>query len=154
MGRLDVALGTVPELPVTVVFVDLEGFKAINDRHGHVVGDRVLVEAARRIRSTAPSADTVARLGGDEFVIVFRKAAPREVATMIRVLGQPIPLIGGDSATLVASVGVAARRPGEGAEDLIARADHAMCVDKRDRRQTLARLPGALPSSLRKLISR
>ena len=85
----------VPELPITVVFIDLDGFKAINDRFGHRAGDSVLAEAARRIRSAAVSADTVARLGGDEFVIVFRDPAPKEIERVGRTLRDPIPLAGG-----------------------------------------------------------
>jgi diguanylate cyclase (GGDEF)-like protein/PAS domain S-box-containing protein len=143
MGRLDVALGTVPELPVTVVFIDLDGFKAINDRFGHRAGESVLAEAARRIRSAAVSADTIARLGGDEFVIVFRVPAPKEIERVGRALRDPIPLAGGGTADLVASIGVATRHPGEGADEVLARADQAMYRDKRDRAGTppgLARL--------------
>jgi diguanylate cyclase (GGDEF)-like protein len=153
MGRLDVALGTVPELPVTVVFVDLDGFKAVNDRHGHKAGDLVLTEAARRIRSVAASADAVARLGGDEFVIVFRDPATKEIERVRRVLHDPIPLAGGGRAELVASIGVATRRPGESADDVLARADQAMYRDKRDR---AVLVPGVarITSPLRRLARR
>ena len=147
MGRLDVALGTVPELPVTVVFVDLDGFKAVNDRFGHRAGDSVLAEAARRIRAAAVSADTIARLGGDEFVIVFRDPAPKEIERVGRTLREPIPLAGGGTADLVASMGVATRHPGEGADEILARADQAMYRDKRDRagpQPALARLTSPL----------
>jgi diguanylate cyclase (GGDEF)-like protein len=132
MGRLDVALGTVPELPVTLAFIDLDGFKAVNDRHGHMVGDSLLVEAGRRIRAAAASADTVARLGGDEFVVVFRAPETAEIERVRRTLDEPIPLPGGQRAELVSSVGVATRNPGECAEELLGRADQAMYRDKRD----------------------
>jgi diguanylate cyclase (GGDEF)-like protein len=146
MSRLDVALGTVPELPVTLAFVDLDGFKAVNDQHGHVAGDAILCEAARRIRAATPSADTVARLGGDEFVVVFREPQPTEIERMRRTIEEPLPLPGGARAELLASVGVATRHPGERAEDLLARADSAMYRDKRDH---VGR--SRLPSPLRRL---
>jgi diguanylate cyclase len=55
---------------VVVLFVDLDGFREINDRAGHDVGDRVLREVARRLKETARASDQVARVGGDEFVVV------------------------------------------------------------------------------------
>jgi diguanylate cyclase (GGDEF)-like protein/PAS domain S-box-containing protein len=151
-SRLDVALGTVPELPVTLAFVDLDGFKAVNDRHGHMVGDLVLAEAARRIRAATPSADTVARLGGDEFVVVFREPQPAEVARLRAMIDEPIRLPDGVRAELVASIGMATRRPGEGAEDLLARADQAMYRDKHGHAARM-RVPSSLrlPGSLRRI---
>jgi diguanylate cyclase (GGDEF)-like protein/PAS domain S-box-containing protein len=146
MSRLAVALGTVPELPVTIAFIDLDGFKAVNDGHGHAAGDSVLVEVARRIRSATPDADTVARLGGDEFVIVHRGPARAELERVRRLLQGPFPLAGGGSARLVASIGTATRRAGEEGEELLGRADQAMYQDKR----TLAGHP-RLPATLRRI---
>jgi diguanylate cyclase (GGDEF)-like protein/PAS domain S-box-containing protein len=56
---------------VALVFVDLNGFKAINDQHGHAVGDRVLITTATRLKNTLRESDTVARIGGDEFVLIL-----------------------------------------------------------------------------------
>ena len=72
MDRLDQALAKLRRDAgqVAVLYVDLDGFKAVNDRHGHAYGDAVLVEAARRLRRTVREADTVARLSGDEFAVV------------------------------------------------------------------------------------
>src|SRR5206468_1317617 len=72
MDRIDHALDAShrSKRAVGLLYVDLDGFKAVNDSGGHVAGDRTLVEVAKRLRSTLRPGDTVARLGGDEFVIV------------------------------------------------------------------------------------
>ena len=63
-------------LPLAVAFLDLDGFKNVNDTYGHDVGDLVLCETARRLVSTVRGADIVARLGGDEFVVVYEPNDP------------------------------------------------------------------------------
>lgn len=71
--RLDHALRAAlrARSPISIVLLDLDGFKAVNDTHGHATGDAVLVEVALRLAHTARASDTVARLGGDEFGIVL-----------------------------------------------------------------------------------
>jgi len=75
-----------------VLFLDLDGFKPINDRHGHAAGDHVLTEVARRIKATIRSGDTVARLGGDEFVVMTADAnGVEELSTRLRAtIREPI----------------------------------------------------------------
>jgi diguanylate cyclase (GGDEF)-like protein/PAS domain S-box-containing protein len=97
---------------VTVLYLDLDDFKAINDTHGHAVGDRVLMTVADRLVRVLRPADTVARLGGDEFAVVAEglpEQAAQELAERVaETLSQPVALADGASELpVVASVGVA-----------------------------------------------
>jgi diguanylate cyclase (GGDEF)-like protein len=116
--------------PVAVLFLDLDGFKAVNDSAGHESGDRVLVEAARRISGTLRVGDTVARIGGDEFVVVLETGTPPEGALLtaervLAVLSRDY-VIDGQSHRTGASIGLAFSAPGGSASDLLRRADAAM----------------------------
>lgn len=128
-----------------VLLIDLDGFKVINDLHGHEAGDRLLVEVARRLKAELREVDTVARLGGDEFVVVFDELdgdstdiskQARTVAEKIRAaLALPFDLTG-DSAikgvACSASIGVASfAGQGPGAVDAMRLADLAMYEAKR-----------------------
>ena len=122
-----------------VLFIDLDGFKQINDRYGHPVGDAVLRTAAQRLKDCARSSDLVARLGGDEFVIVcndLRK--PDDVKILMERIEQamlkPIEL---DQHPLKvgASTGLALYpENGHTAESLLAAADEAMYRNKAQRK--------------------
>lgn len=116
---------------VGVMLVDLDNFKVINDEHGHESGDRVLREAARRLRESVREVDTVARHGGDEFVVVLaelRQAADatRIARKILQSLMQPIT-VDGRAFRLGASIGISTY-PNDGAdpEDLLKKADLAM----------------------------
>jgi diguanylate cyclase (GGDEF)-like protein/PAS domain S-box-containing protein len=125
------------EQTVSVLFIDLDDFKLVNDTFGHHVGDQVLIEIASRLRQVVRSVDTVARLGGDEFV-AFCEALPehevREVAQRIRdSIGIPL-MIGGDAVRIGASIGVETTNdPTVTFAELLARADQAMYRQKRAR---------------------
>jgi diguanylate cyclase (GGDEF)-like protein len=116
---------------VAVIFIDLDGFKAINDRHGHLAGDRLLVAVAKRLLRVVRRTDTVARLGGDEFTIILESLqcsadAARIAEKVLASLRQPFEL-GGFVVGLGASLGIAlAQQPGQGAERLTRQADAAM----------------------------
>jgi diguanylate cyclase (GGDEF)-like protein len=121
--------------PSSVLFLDLDGFKNVNDTLGHDVGDQLLKAVAGRLTSAVREADTIGRLGGDEFVIVIDgaslDAAPHLVADrVVSVLRQPFELEGVDRPlALSASVGVAVTGDGS-ASDLLRDADTAMYLSK------------------------
>jgi diguanylate cyclase (GGDEF)-like protein len=98
----------------TLLFLDLDGFKTINDRLGHAAGDEVLVSIAKRIRGNVASKDLVARFGGDEFAVLLRDVTDPAVARMIagRVLAaiaQPLE-VEGHRASVTGSIGIAMPR--------------------------------------------
>ena len=113
---------------VTVLFIDLDGFKEVNDSLGHEQGDRVLRDVGSRIASVVRSGVTVGRLGGDEFLAIMQGsdiAAGRVVAK--RIIDGIVQV--GSVLTqfpLSASVGIATGTPNESAEEILRRADHAM----------------------------
>lgn len=122
---------------LSVLFVDLDGFKAVNDSLGHGAGDRVLVDAAQRIETVAAQAAVVARIGGDEFIVASeRQGAPeaRSVEKMadqiIASVGMPYDLNHGQ-VELGASIGIATWVPGMTADDLVNAADRAVYRAKR-----------------------
>ena len=118
-----------------LLFIDVDSFKAINDRHGHLIGDQVLVAAAQRLVAAARASDTVARIGGDEFVVLCEQldhADRRLVALAQRISAQ----ISADMATekellrVTVSIGITIATADEDADALIRQADGAMYVAK------------------------
>ncbi len=135
--RMQVALAQArrDKLTLSVCMLDLDGFKAVNDEHGHAAGDALLVEVARRLQSSLRENDTVARLGGDEFVLLMADLQhPQEShSTLERVLqaiAQPIAL-GGAMVSVSASLGMT-RYPHDDADadTLLRHADQAMYAAK------------------------
>jgi diguanylate cyclase (GGDEF)-like protein/PAS domain S-box-containing protein len=127
---------------LALLFIDLDWFKAINDRWGHEAGDAVLVAVAQRLQSVVRHTDTVARFGGDEFVIVLGETCGAAALTTVmeKVIGaiaEPI-IWKGTVLRIAASVGLA-RYPEDGldAQSLLQRADESMDCDKA-RRQSRA----------------
>jgi diguanylate cyclase (GGDEF)-like protein len=138
--------------PVAVLYVDLDRFKQVNDELGHGVGDRVLVEVARRLRSVVRKGDTVARIGGDEFAVLLEDlghdASPRlalaQAAAHIRtVLSRPID-VDGNLLPVSGSVGVALGLD-VAPDELVRRADEAMYVEKRKATAARTGVLAALP---------
>jgi diguanylate cyclase (GGDEF)-like protein/PAS domain S-box-containing protein len=119
---------------VAVVFGDLDGFKAINDRHGHLVGDHLLAGVARRLRGVARAMDTVGRYAGDEFVVICEdlddEAGARLAAERLhQEVARPLD-VDGVMVDVAMSLGVALAESGESAESVLDRADRAMYRSK------------------------
>jgi diguanylate cyclase (GGDEF)-like protein len=137
IDRISLACSHLARRPgvVGLMFVDLDGFKAINDKHGHPVGDLVLVETARRLQAVMRIDDTLARIGGDEFVILLDQVDPESLPMLAERIEQAISKPIAADAGLVrmgASVGYTiTTRHDESYEALITRADHAMYAAKR-----------------------
>jgi len=134
--RLEQALARARRrtVPLAVLFIDLDGFKQVNDVHGHEAGDTVLAEAGDRLRALVRTADTVARYGGDEFTVLAEDVGDVEAAQHLgeRIadeLARPYPggLEVGASVGIAFTANPAATTP----DGLIRRADHAMYRSKR-----------------------
>lgn len=121
---------------LAVLFIDLDGFKAVNDQHGHDAGDLLLQEVSRRICGLIRrGGDTVARLGGDEFVVLLEDIAHQDqvdllVEQLINAISQPV-ILQGNSVRVGASIGISfGSVDGADAAGLIQHADAAMYVAK------------------------
>ncbi len=126
------------EAAFALMFVDLDGFKAVNDALGHHAGDVLLQEVAQRMRQTVRQYDVVARLAGDEFAIVLKgihdeQTVQRIAEKMLRILRQPIEVDEqGNTARVSASIGIYIHMPGEyDPSRVLSMADHAMYEAKR-----------------------
>ena len=122
---------------MVLFFIDLDGFKAVNDNYGHQAGDDVLKTVAKRMLASVREADTVARLGGDEFAIIFDEIdEPESMAEMarkiIREVSRPVALKNDRQCSVGASIGISSY-PGNGIEidSLMSAADDAMYASKR-----------------------
>lgn len=122
---------------VAVCYLDLDGFKAVNDEHGHDAGDQLLQTIAQRLTASIRPLDTAARLGGDEFVLVLTCVDDAEwppvLARVIEAIREPVTLASGAVVRVGATSGVAVFAPEDtaSAHELIERADHEMLRGKR-----------------------
>jgi diguanylate cyclase (GGDEF)-like protein/PAS domain S-box-containing protein len=117
-------------LMLAVLFIDLDGFKAVNDTYGHQAGDELLIDVADRLKSNIREVDTVARLGGDEFVVILTDINMRQNVTHVtRKLMESLnePYLGLETPTVTPSIGIALfPEDGIDMETLIESADKAM----------------------------
>ncbi|MCP5433691.1 MAG: GGDEF domain-containing protein [Alphaproteobacteria bacterium] len=125
--------------------LDLDGFKAVNDTHGHAAGDAILCAVARQLKAPIRATDFAARLGGDEFAVLFVNCSPEGAEARIQAIQRTLaaislPWVSGPL-TVRASLGVAAYGPQSEAGELFATADRAMYAEKRRARVEWLRQP-------------
>jgi diguanylate cyclase (GGDEF)-like protein/PAS domain S-box-containing protein len=122
-------------LPVSLVVIDLDAFKAVNDAHGHPAGDHVLIETAERMRALVRDTDVIARIGGDEFLVLCPNTSAQAVDALVRRLRQdlrqPIGLGEGVDVSMGCSIGTATADTLVELERLLHDADAAMYRSKR-----------------------
>jgi len=123
-----------------LLFLDLDGFKAVNDRHGHAAGDWVLGRVGRLIAGSVRASDVVARVGGDEFVVLLWNLNEAQAIAKARALEaliaeSPFEQKRGKNYTLGLSAGLTMLQDGDTSEAVIARADEAMYARKRERKE-------------------
>jgi diguanylate cyclase (GGDEF)-like protein len=136
---------------VVLLFCDLNGFKQVNDRLGHVAGDQLLTEVAARIKAGLRSGDTLARYGGDEFLLLCEDrdqqgAARRLIGHVSQALVEPFTLAG-EQIAIRSSVGEVISDGAAGADELISRADAAMYRVKESLRGLSAHAPAPVPET-------
>ncbi|MBS7325621.1 MAG: PAS domain S-box protein [Thiopseudomonas sp.] len=135
---------------LAVCFMDLDGFKQVNDSLGHQAGDELLICVAKRLKDCLRGDDTVARLGGDEFVLLLNPVRSLEeceqiIGRILTSVAQPIALGSGQQASVTASIGITLFPCDSGsAEQLMRHADHAMYQAKQNGRNGYVISPKAL----------
>ena len=132
LEELGTATGTRRLTPLALVFLDVDNFKEVNDRHGHLTGDRVLARFASLLAELVRSGDRAFRVGGDEFALLLHGAGEQEARDVVGRIVDAVeanidPLV----RTLTASFGVAPRRGREHPQELLRVADEAMYAAKR-----------------------
>jgi diguanylate cyclase (GGDEF)-like protein len=120
--------------PVAIIMLDIDHFKSINDRYGHLGGDYVLSEAARIIKSCLRASDFVCRWGGEEFLVIIKDCNKDGVMALAekirRTLEQASIMYKGKSVSITASLGACMLHPGQEVDLAIERADKAMYLAK------------------------
>jgi diguanylate cyclase len=142
MDRLDHAITAMEEgKPPSVIMLDIDHFKSINDKHGHLIGDRVIRFVAQVLTKNVKGQDTAARYGGEEFTLLLPNTGVRgaqAVAESVRGAVAKAQLVRADTkqslGQITLSAGVATMHPGEDMMELINRADQALYLAKRDGR--------------------
>lgn len=128
--------GKKKELPLVLLMIDADNFKSLNDKHGHVAGDKVLYFFAQSIKSVLRSGDTVYRYGGEEFTVVLNRCDREQafiVADKIRSKIEQSHLIySGKTIKMTVSVGATMHHAGDSYDDFIARADEALYRAKKE----------------------
>ncbi len=144
--REETAFATRHEKPYTVMMLDLDHFKAVNDTHGHAEGDRVLMHVAEAVRSALRGDDVAFRYGGEEFLLLLRACDAEQAARVgarLRdwLVARPLTMGNGATLTITFSGGIAVADAGRGfvSDELIERADGALYAAKRAGRNRMQR---------------
>ncbi len=120
--------------PGAVLYVDLDGLKAINDKHGHFAGDAALIHVARLLQGLIRTTDVAARIGGDEFALILdhldHDSAIDTAERIARCIAENPLDLGGSLVALEASIGTATILPGDSVDDVMQRADRNMYLAK------------------------
>lgn len=138
--EVDIAKRTLQ--PLSVLMVDIDHFKRINDNHGHIIGDQALIAVANALKDSLRNVDMVFRYGGEEFVVLLSNTS-LEAASMVgerlrmAVLGVQY-LVENRAIEMSVSLGCATLLPGESMDSLLRRADSALYVSKREGRNRLS----------------
>ena len=129
--------------PSYVLYLDLDGFKSVNDTHGHAMGDLLLRLVAQRLTSCVRASDVVGRMGGDEFIVILRDLAPGEIEILARRLTEEIsrPFLPAPDIEVIVGVSIGGAPLGRDPEESIAKADQMLYAAKRNGRGTF-RLAG------------
>jgi diguanylate cyclase (GGDEF)-like protein len=122
-----------------VVFVDLDGLKAINDAHGHAAGNAAIEAVGRSLQAAVRTTDMVARLHGDEFAVLLARSDPRRISQLVARLRHQVESVafrhGGRRYKVTASLGATCYGSGVTVDDILASADRAMYEAKQARRE-------------------
>lgn len=129
-------MSTRQRTPFTVMFLDLDAFKTVNDRHGHDAGDRVLAGLADRLRAALRGSDILIRWGGEEFLVILNNTEVRGARMVLDRITAAGPMSGPDGAPITASFGIAERLSDGCGDwpDLVDLADRRMYEAKRNGR--------------------
>lgn len=140
--------------PLTLLVLDADHFKSINDSYGHAAGDEALRLIARTLLAATRRSDVVGRIGGEEFAVLLDGAAPDEAALVAERIVSAVRLLdferGGERVTLSVSAGLAVLEPGLDLDGLFSRADAALYAAKRAGRGRARRAEAEGPSTVRR----
>ncbi len=117
--------------PLSVLLLDLNRFKGINDRHGHAAGDLALKRFAERLNKVIRASDLAVRLGGDEFLVILPECLPERIPALLKRLGRIEVEWGEEKLAVTSAVGWAGYEKGETPAELIERADKSLYANKR-----------------------
>jgi len=140
------------------LYIDLDGFKMVNDSFGHVAGDHLLIEAGQRLRSRVRQADTLARIGGDEFTVILNRIDSRDDAqqvaeSLLQSLVNPF-YVEGHEITIGASIGISIYPDAESEnDDLLQQADSAMYAAKRNGKNRIVHFSNDIGVSVRERLT-